>query len=108
MEKTRDHFAGSKDKLEVAENSKRLGFRRKSNSSILTRCLLDEYAKLESEAAVFKTLFEKAYNGTYGGTKKPPLPLNHSLCHVLSSDYKLDSSFCGRQDSCLAFVGFLG
>lgn len=79
--------------------------RRKSSSSFLTRCLLDEYAKLETEAAACKTLYEKAYVGAYGS--KDPL-LGQVLRDVLPRDSTIDLFSPRRRDICQAFVSFFG
>ena len=83
----------------------RLNNRRKSSSSLLTRHLLNEYAKMENEAAACKSLYEKAYIGAYGS--KDPL---HSqvLRDVLPRDSTLDLFNPYRRDICPAFVSFFG
>lgn len=79
--------------------------RRKSTSSLLTRYLLDEYAKKENEAAACKSLYEKAYIGAYGC--KDPL-LGQVLRDVLPRDSAVDLFSPCRRDSCPAFVSFIG
>ncbi|KAJ7392391.1 hypothetical protein OS493_012053 [Desmophyllum pertusum] len=81
------------------------GNRRKSSTSFLTRCLLEEYAKLETEAAECKTLYEKAYIGAYGS--KDPL-LSQVLRDVLPRDSAVDLFSPRRRDICQAFVSFFG
>lgn len=79
--------------------------RKKSSSSFLTRCLLEEYAKLETEAAACKTLYEKAYVGAYGS--KDPL-LSQVLRDVLPRDSTKDLFSPRRREICQAFVSFFG
>jgi len=94
-----NHEDSAKTMPEKADN------RRKSSLSLLTRCLLEEYAKLETEAAACKTLYEKAYVGAYGS--KDPL-LGQVLRDVLPRDSTVDLFSPHRRDICQAFVSFFG
>lgn len=88
-----------------AEGMERVSNRRKSSSSLLTRYLLDEYAKMENEAAACKSLYEKAYIGAYG-SKQPVL--GQTLRDVLPRDSAVDLFNPCRRDICPAFVSFFG
>lgn len=73
---------------------------RRSSCSLLTRYLLEEYAKRENEAAAFKSRYENAYIRAYGSHQ--PLP------DVLPRDSTVDIIRPGRRESCPAFVSFFG
>ena len=88
-----------------AEAMERVNNRRKSSSSLLTRYLLDEYAKMENEAAACKSLYEKAYIGAYG-SKQPVL--GQTLRDVLPRDSAVDLFNPCRREICPAFVSFFG
>lgn len=91
--------------LQVEAMGSRVGRRRKSSSSLLTRYLLEEYAKRENEAAACKSLYEKAYIGAYG-SKEPVLSqVLHDVLPRDSTVYLFNP--CGR-DICPAFVSFFG
>lgn len=80
--------------------------RRRSSSSFLTRCLLEEYARLDNEAAAYKTRYEKAYIGAYGS--KDAARLTQNIRDFLPRDSPLDlHSPCGRE-ICQVFVSFFG
>ena len=79
--------------------------RRRTSCSLLTRYLLEEYAKRENEAAMCKTRYEKAYIGAYG-SKQPVL--GQALRDVLPLDSTSDLFRPWRRDSCPAFVSFFG
>jgi len=91
--------------VEKVESMDRVLNRRKSSSSLLTRYLLNEYAKMENEAAVCKSLYEKAYIGAYGS--KEPL-IGQALRDVLPRDSNVDLFNPCRRDICPAFVSFFG
>lgn len=80
--------------------------RRKSSSSLLTRCLLEEYARLENEAAACKTLYEKAYVGAYGS--KDAAHLTQNLRDVLPRDSTVDLFSPRRREICQVFLSFFG
>lgn len=84
----------------------RINNRRKSSSSLLTRHLLNEYAKMENEAAACKSLYEKAYIGAYGS--RDPALHSQVLRDVLPRDSALDLFNPCRRDICPAFVSFFG
>ena len=80
--------------------------RRRSSSSSLTRCLLEEYARLDNEAAAYKTRYEEAYVGAY--VSKDAARLTQNLRDFLPRDSTLDlCSPCGRE-ICQVFVSFFG
>lgn len=73
---------------------------RRSSCSLLTRYLLEEYAKRENEAAAFKSRYENAYIRAYGS--------HQPLRDVLPRDSTVDIIRPGRRESCPAFVSFFG
>lgn len=67
---------------------------------MLTRYLLEEYAKRENEAAAFKSRYEKAYIRAYGS--------HQTLRDVLPQDSTIEIFRPGRRGSLPAFVNFFG
>lgn len=100
-----DSSLHNKDKRTAQIMPEKANSRRKSSSSFLTRSLLEEYSKLETEAAACKTLYEKACFGAYGS--KDPL-LSQVLRDVLPRDSTADLFSPRKRDICQAFVSFFG